>query len=53
MHHNVSFLVEGAYHFNQDWKVKGAYGMDFGSDQMLGHKAGFQLTVSKSGIFKL
>ena len=53
MHHNVSFLVEGAYHFNHDWKVKGAYGMDFGSDQMLGHNAGFQLTVSKSGIFKL
>lgn len=53
MHHNVSFLVEGAYHFNHDWKVKGAYGMDFGSNQMLGHNAGFQLTVSKSGIFKL
>ncbi len=34
-------------------KVKGAYGMDFGSDRMLGHNAGFQLTVSKSGIFKL
>ena len=52
MHHNVSFLVEGAYHFNHDWKVKGDYGMDFGSNQMLGHNAGFQLTVSKSGIFK-
>ncbi len=52
-HHNVSFLVEGGYRFKDDWKVRGAYGMDFGSDEMLGHNAGFQLTVSKSGIFKL
>lgn len=53
MHHNVSFLVEGNYRFNHGWNVKGAYGMDFGSDEMLGHNAGFQLTISKSGIFKL
>lgn len=52
MHHNVSFLVEGDYKFRHGWKVKGAYGMDFGSSEMLGHNAGFQLTVSKGGIFK-
>ena len=53
MHHNVSFLVEGNYRFNHGWNVKGAYGMDFGSEKMLGHNAGFQLTISKSGVFKL
>ena len=53
MHHNVSFLVEGSYRFRHGWKVRGAYGMDFGSSEMLGHNAGFQLTVGKSGIFKL
>lgn len=52
-HHNVSFLVEGAYKFKHNWKVRGAYAMDFGSEEMLGHNAGFQLTVSKSGLFKL
>ena len=53
MHHNVSFLVEGSYRFKHQWKVRGSYGMDFGSNQMLGHNAGFQLTISKSGIFHL
>ena len=53
MHHNVSFLVEGQYGFPHGWSVKGAYGMDFGSEDMLGHNAGFQLTVKKSGIFNL
>jgi len=52
-HHNVSFLVEAAYRFKQNWKVKGAYAMDFGSSKMLGHNAGFQITVSKSGVFNL
>lgn len=52
-HHNVSFLVEAGYRFKKDWKVRGAYGMDFGSEELLGHNAGFQLTISKSGIFKL
>jgi hypothetical protein len=49
--HNVSFMVETAYHFQYGWQVKGAYGMDFGS--ILGHNAGFQLTISKSGLFNL
>ena len=53
MHHDVSFLVESSYRFNHGWKVKGAYGMDFGSDLMLGHNAGFQLTISKSGNFNI
>ena len=53
MHHNVSIMVEAAYRFKHNWKVKGAYGMDFGSKQMLGHNAGFQLTVSKTGVFDL
>lgn len=51
-HHNVSFLVESSFRFNHGWKVKGAYGMDFGSEEMLGHNAGFQLTVSKSGLLR-
>ena len=52
-HHNVSFLVEAQYHFPRHWSVRGAYGMDFGSEKMLGHNAGFQLTVAKSGVFHL
>lgn len=48
-HHNVSFLAEATYRFNHNWTVKGGYAMDFGSNSMLGHNAGFQLTVSKSG----
>ena len=49
-HHNVSFLFEGNYRFNHGWAMKGGYGMDFGSNQMLGHNAGFQLTISKNGM---
>ena len=49
-HHNVSFLVEADYRFARGWHAKGGYAMDFGSNQMLGHNAGFQLTVGKSGI---
>ena len=49
-HHNVSFLAEANYRFAHGWHAKGGYAMDFGSDQMLGHNAGFQLTVGKSGI---
>ena len=51
-HHNVSFMVEGNYHFRHGWKATAAYGMDFGSTRMLGHNAGMQLTVSKTGVFK-
>lgn len=50
-HHNVSFLVEADYRFAHGWRAKGGYAMDFGSNQMLGHNAGFQLTVSKEGVF--
>lgn len=50
-HHSVSFLVEGQYHFCKGWLMKMGYAMDFGSEQMLGHNRGFQLTVSRSGIF--
>lgn len=50
-HHNVSFLVESAYRFNHGWHLTAAYGMDFGSERMLGHNAGAQLTLSHSGIF--
>lgn len=49
--HNVSFLLEAAYHLRRNWEVRGAYAMDFGS--ILGHNAGFQLTVAKSGLIKL
>jgi hypothetical protein len=50
-HHNTSFMVEAAYEFPRQWKVGGAYGMDFGG--ILGHNSGFQITVSKTGIFNL
>lgn len=52
MHHNVSFLTEASCMFNHGWKATLGYGMDFGSRQMLGHNAGAQITVSKSGVFK-
>lgn len=52
-HHNVSALAEVAYSFPYNWQVKGAYGMDMGSRSMLGHNYGFQLTVSKQGLFKV
>ena len=50
-HHNVSFMVEGKYALPKDWVIKGAYAMDFG--HILGHNAGFQLTLSKQGLLKL
>ena len=50
-HHNVSFLVEAGYQLPKGWQVRGGYGMDFG--HILGSNAGFQLTVSKSGVFNL
>ena len=46
--HNVSTMLEATYHFNHNWHLKGAYGMDFGS--ILGENTGFQLTVSKTGV---
>ncbi len=49
-HHNVSFLLEGNYMLNNGWNVKLGYGMDFGSELMLGHNAGAQITVSKHSI---
>jgi len=45
--HNVSFLTEATWNIRRGWSVRGAYGMDFGS--ILGHNAGFQLTIIKSG----
>lgn len=51
-HHNVSFLTEANYRFGHGWKATAAYGMDFGSSRMLGHNAGLQLTLSKSGVLK-
>lgn len=50
MRRNFSFLVEGNYRFRHGWQAKAAYGMDFGSEDMLGNNVGFQLTISKSGI---
>ena len=47
---NFSFLLEAKYRFNHDWTVRGGYAMDFGSEKMYGHNAGFQLTVTKSGL---
>lgn len=47
-HHNCSFMVEACYRLPHQWRLTGAYGMDFGS--ILGHNAGGQITVSKSGV---
>ncbi len=47
-HHNISFMLEANYTLPHNWHIRGAYGMDFG--HILGHNAGFQLTVSKSGL---
>lgn len=52
--HNVSFLTEATYSFHPEgalggWSVTGGYAMDFGS--ILGHNAGFQLTITKKGFF--
>ncbi len=49
--HNVSFMAEATYRLPHGWTAKGSYGMDFGS--ILGHNAGFQMTVAKSGVFNL
>lgn len=46
--HNVSFMAEATWHLPRQWELKGAYGMDFGS--ILGHNAGFQLTIAKTGL---
>ena len=51
-HHNVSFMAEGSYHFLRRYTVKAAYGMDFGSTEMLGHNRGFQITLTRQGIVK-
>lgn len=46
-HHNLSFMTEATYRIGGGWSLRGAYGMDFGS--ILGHNAGGQLTIVKSG----
>ena len=51
-HQNVSFMLESTYCFNNGWQATAAYGMDFGSNLMLGHNAGGQITVCKKGLFK-
>jgi hypothetical protein len=50
VHHNFSCLVEVDYAFRHGWDVKGGYGMDLG--KILGNNYGFQLTISKKGLFK-
>lgn len=52
-HHNVSFMAEATWHFDHNWQLKGAYGMDFGSKKMLGHNYGGQITVTKTGLLGL
>ena len=51
-HHNISFLTEATCLLGKGWKATAGYAMDFGSREMLGHNAGVQLTVSKSGLLK-
>ncbi|MCD8292084.1 MAG: capsule assembly Wzi family protein [Prevotella sp.] len=52
-HHNVSFLVEGKYAFDEGllkgWSAKLGYAMDFG--KILGNNYGFQITIVKIGHF--
>lgn len=47
--HNVSFMAEASYKFLTNWTFTANYGMDFGS--ILGHNEGFQITVTKFGLF--
>lgn len=49
--HATSIMLEASYHLPHNWNVKGALGVDFG--EILGNNHGFQLTISKSGIFSL
>lgn len=51
VHHQLSMMAEATYRLPHDWTVRGAYGMDFG--HILGANAGFQLTITKTGIFNL
>lgn len=48
---NVSLLAEASYTFPHQWTVTAAYGLDSG--KLLGHNYGFQLTITKNGIFNL
>ncbi|KXB82283.1 hypothetical protein HMPREF3034_01680 [Prevotella sp. DNF00663] len=48
--YNISVLAEVAARLHNGWSMKGGYGMDLGS--ILGHNYGFQLTVTKQGVFK-
>lgn len=52
--HNVSVLAETTYKFLnrlEGWQVSAAFGADMGS--ILGHNYGVQVTIRKSGLFKL
>ncbi len=48
---NVSVMLEANYALRNGWNITGAYGMDMG--KILGDNYGFQLKVSKNGIFNL
>lgn len=50
-HHNVSLFLETAYRWRYGWHFMASFGADFGG--ILGNNQGFQLTVSKHGIFNL
>lgn len=47
-HHDISFLVEARYRLPRGWRLTAGYGMDFG--HTLGSNAGFQLTITKTGV---
>lgn len=52
---DVSLLAEVNYFFPEDgwlkgWSVRGAFGMDRG--KLLGDNTGFQLTITKKGLFR-
>ncbi len=49
--YDTSLMVELAYALPHQWNVKAAWGADWG--KIYGHNNGFQITISKSGIFSL
>ena len=49
--HSTSLLAEVSWQFSHEWKATAGLGADFGS--IRGDNTGFQLTVCKTGLFKV
>lgn len=48
---NFSMMVEATYTLPHQWTITGAWGLDSG--RLIGHNNGFQLTITKHGVFNL